>query len=193
MRKAAYLDLTLRDPAGAPAADLQRMMETHLSGTHDGLTIQVQHTNTDPADPLARHVVLYVEGDQPAPDDFQRFATGVVERLWQNAASQGPQGAALTTGAPAAPRPTLTRVTQWEDYDSMEGQTPAARSSLGLASLAALSSSCLAPVTGGSPVAGNPLPSKSAAPASRRRHLRPVPGRWRRQRHHPEYAQEPHR
>jgi hypothetical protein len=164
MHKAAYLDLMLHDPTQSPAGNLQHLAETQLSGTHEGLTIQVLHTSQDPADPLARHVVLYVEGEQPAPDDFQGFASGVVRRLWQNPPVPAPGIASLTTAAPTMARPALLHVGEWEDYDRAEGRAPQAVAPAALVAAYAPASSCLAPVTGGSPAASTPLPVDAPRP-----------------------------
>jgi hypothetical protein len=165
MQKASYFELTLRSPAGAPAANIEQLVQDRVSGTHDGLEIRVLRVSPDQADPTAHHVVVYVEGDQPAPEDFKKLTTGVIQKLWSGL--QGVANAALATGA-AAPGPRLEGVDDWEGYDTAQDTAPAGGPpALALApnlAPAFAAPQCFAPVTGGAPQPSAPLPADQPRP-----------------------------
>src|SRR5258708_12910966 len=122
MKKGTYLELMLRDPAASHVASIQAAGEQRLSGTQNGLAIHVLQSTKDPADPAVHHVVVYVEGDQPAAQDFQVAATNAVQAQWSSAAAVPPQpagpGIAALTALAAGLQ--LASVGDWEDYDSFE-------------------------------------------------------------------------
>jgi hypothetical protein len=170
MQKGAYLELTLRSPAALPAGQIQSLAQSQLGGPHDGLNIQVLHAATDSQDPTAHHVILYVEGDQAAPDDFTKLATDVVQRSWNSGAAA--TAAALPAGASAVPAAQLVTVEEWEEYDHAPQAIPTMSASLAAAApavVAAASSGCFAPVgdgttVGGPALAGAPVPPTSSGP-----------------------------
>jgi hypothetical protein len=169
MKKGTYLELTLRDPAASQVASIQAAGEQRLSGTQNGLAIHVLQSTKDPADPTVHHVVVYVEGDQPAAQDFQVAATNAVQAQWSSAAAVPPQpagpGIAALTALAAGLQ--LASVGDWEDYDSFEAVSIGAGPTMALTAqnqspavaALALQSSCIAQVTGGNAVAGTPLPA----------------------------------
>lgn len=161
MRKGTYLELTLHDPTGSPASDPQTLARTKLAGSHNGLTIQVVQAHTDAGDPAAHSLVLYVEGDRPAPEDFKQLATNTIQELW--AAPAMPATAEGLAGAPAAPQTQLVRMGDWEDYDETETLPVGGDETLFAAG--GRGQGCIAPVTGGAPVASAPLPVDTARPA----------------------------
>lgn len=163
MRKGTYLELTLHDPTGTPASDSQSLARTKLAGSHSGLTIQVVQASADAADPSTHSVVLYVEGDQPAPEDFKQLATNTVRGLWAAPTGPAPAEGFAGVNAPAAPQMQLMGVGDWEDYDETENLPVAGNQALFAAG--GPGKGCIAPVTGGAPVASEPLPVDAPRPA----------------------------
>ncbi len=168
MKKAAYLELTLRTASAVAPGQLQTLVQNKLAGTHDGLAIRVLQVSASGNDPTAHQVIVYVEGEQPGPQDFQQLATSVIEKQW-NSPTPG-TGPALAIGAPGAPAPQLERVDNWDDFDTAPDITGPGGTSA-LATTIAARPRCIAPsptgapIGGGAPVAGDALPADAARPA----------------------------
>ena len=160
MRKGAYLEITLHDPSGSPTGAIQTQMQNQLAGDHNGLRIHVLQAYADSTDPLNRHLVLYVQGDQPAADDFEQLATSTVQGLLGGIPAQLP-AAGVGTPPPTTVAPQLLRVEKWEGYDTVSA--PWATAGVAPAALPpatqALAQGCFAPVSGGQPTAGTALPA----------------------------------
>ncbi len=172
MKKAAYLALTLRTSSAVAPAQLQTLVQNKLAGTHDGLAIRVLQVSTASPDPTAHQVIVYVEGEQPGPQDFQQLATSVIEKQWNSPPPGG--GPALAVGVPGAPAPQLApqleRVDNWDDFDTAPDITGPGGTSA-LATTIAARPRCIAPsptgapIGGGAPVAGDALPADTARSA----------------------------
>jgi hypothetical protein len=171
VRKGAYLDLTLQHPSTPSTNDTQRLAQDRLAGEHNGLHITVLSAAADAKQPDVSHVVAYVEGEQPAPENFDRLATSTLQALWTSAGA--PSGAAEL----AVAHPQLLRISGWEGYDrAADAQAApgapsggavrpvALQATLAQESLAALGRGCIAPVTGGAPTAAPPLQAGAHRP-----------------------------
>jgi hypothetical protein len=179
--KGAYLELTLQHPTASSARDTQRLVQSRLAGEHHGLQVQIVSVTADTNHPDHWQVVAYVQGEQPAPENFRQLATSTLQQLWDSTApAEAPAGDTEL----AISRPQLARVEDWEGYDSAadaqaarpsagggatsstgQGQ-PAALQELSVEGLATgLGKGCLASVSGGGPTTAPPLPASAQRPA----------------------------
>jgi hypothetical protein len=181
VRKAAYLEVTLQQPSTSTGSNPQHVVQSGLAGEHQGLRATVISASADRTMPDRWHVVVYVEGEQPAPENFRRLATDTLQHLWERAAPAPPPGVSEL----AEVHPQLLRIGGWEGYDTavdalsapsgassppaQGGQPrPQALQILGPErQLAELGRGCLAPVTGGAPAAAPPLPADARRPTLR--------------------------
>src|SRR5689334_1174849 len=105
MKKGIYLQATFA-AGGANSAAIQAALQAALVGTHDALTIQLKRLTTGPGGKTGQ-AILYLEGEQAPPDDFEALTSGVVRRLWQDTLTHPATGPALA----------LQKLAEQDDYD----------------------------------------------------------------------------
>lgn len=104
MKKGIYLQATV-GTGGEDVEAVQRAVQQALAGSHEGLTVQVKRVT--PAGGQRADVILYIEGEQPAPEDFEALTTGVVRQLWHSSTTERAIGPALS----------LQHLTEKDDYE----------------------------------------------------------------------------
>ena len=107
MKKGIYLQATV-DTGGQSLAAVQAALQQTLAGAHEGLTVQVKRIT--PVGGERAQAILYIEGEQPPPEDFEALTTGVVRQLWQSNATQRALGPALS----------LRDLVEKDDYEDEE-------------------------------------------------------------------------
>jgi hypothetical protein len=107
MKKGIYLQATV-GTGGQSLDAVREAVRQKLAGAHEGLNVQVKRIT--PAGDERAQVIVYIEGDQPPPEDFEALTTGVVRQLWDSSTSQRALGPALS----------LQHLVEKDDYEDEE-------------------------------------------------------------------------
>jgi hypothetical protein len=107
MKKGIYLQATV-GTGGQSLDAVREAVQQTLAGAHEGLTVQVKRIT--PAGDKRAQVIVYIEGDQPPPEDFEALTTGVVRQLWGSSTSRRALGPALS----------LQHLVEKDDYEDEE-------------------------------------------------------------------------